>query len=57
MSRETGAEQAELIDAQTQEQAQHLPALEEALQSAQAAAVAQRDAVAQVQQALSVLAS
>ena len=57
VSRETGAEQAQLLDAQTQEQAQHLPALEEALQSAQAATVAQRDAVAQVQQALSVLAS
>ncbi len=57
VSRETGAEQAEMLDAQTQEQAQHLPALEEALQSAQSAAVAQRDAVAQVQQALGVLAS
>ena len=57
VSRETGAEQAELLAAQTHEQSQHLPALEEALQSAQAAAVAQRDAVAQVQQALSVLAS
>ena len=57
VSRETGAEQAELLDAQTQEQAQHVPALETALQNAQAAAVAQRDAVAQVQQSLSVLAS
>ena len=57
VSRETGAEQAEMLDAQTHEQAQHLPALEEALQGAQSAAVAQRDAVAQVQQALSVLAS
>ncbi len=57
VSRETGAEQAQLLDAQTQEQAQHLPALDEALQSAQAATVAQRDAVAHVQQALSVLAS
>ena len=56
-SRTTGAEQSEIVAAQLEEQTQHLPGLEDALQAAQSAATAQRDAVAQVQQALGVLAS
>ncbi len=52
-----GDEQAELLEAQMQEQTQQLPDLEEALERAQAQAKTQRDSVAQVQQALGVLAA
>ena len=53
----TGEEQAALLEAQMQEQEQQTPELEEALQRAQSQAQAQRDSVAQVQQALGVLAA
>jgi chromosome segregation protein len=52
-----GDEQAELLEAQIEDQAQQLPDLEEALERAQAQAKTQRDSVAQVQQALGVLAA
>ena len=52
-----GDEQAELLEAQMEDQAQQLPDLEEALERAQAQAKTQRDSVAQVQQALGVLAA
>jgi chromosome segregation protein len=52
-----GEEQAELLAAQLEEQAQHLPELEEALASAQSAANDQRSLVAQVQQQIQVLAA
>ncbi len=52
-----GDEQAELLEAQMEEQTQQLPDLEEALERAQAQAKTQRDSVAQVQQALGVLAA
>ncbi|MFM6990181.1 MAG: chromosome segregation protein SMC [Rhodoferax sp.] len=53
----TGDEQTALLEAQMQEQEQQIPDLEEALQRAQSQAQAQRDSVAQVQQALGVLAA
>ena len=52
-----GAEQAELLAAQVEEQAQQLPDMEEALAKAQAAANGQRAAVVQVQQQIQVLAA
>ncbi len=52
-----GDEQAELLEAQMEDQAQQLPDLEEALERAQAQTKTQRDSVAQVQQALGVLAA
>jgi len=52
-----GDEQAELLEAQIEDQAQQLPDLEEALERVQAQAKTQRDSVAQVQQALGVLAA
>jgi chromosome segregation protein len=52
-----GEEQAELLAAQLEEQAQHLPELEEVLASAQSAANDQRSLVAQVQQQIQVLAA
>ena len=53
----TGEEQAELLAAQVEEQARHLPDLEESLARAQSAANEQRGAVAQVQQQIQVLAA
>jgi chromosome segregation protein len=52
-----GEEKAELLTAQSEEQHAQLPALEEALRSAQAQANEQRTGVAQVQQHIQVLAS
>jgi len=52
-----GEEQAELLAAQMEDQAQQLPELEDAVQRAQGLANAQRSSVAQVQQALGVLAA
>ena len=52
-----GDEQAELLAAQVEEQAQQLPELEDALASAQNAANDQRAQVAQVQQQIQVLAA
>jgi len=52
-----GEEKAELLTAQSEEQHAQLPALEEALRSAQAQANEQRSGVAQVQQHIQVLAS
>ena len=52
-----GEEQAELLAAQMEDQAQQLPELEDAVQRAQGLANAQRTNVAQVQQALGVLAA
>lgn len=52
-----GDEQAELLAAQLEEQAQHLPDLEEALVGAQTAANTQRASVVQVQQQIQVLAA
>ena len=52
-----GEEQAELLAAQMEDQAQQLPELEDAVQRAQGLANAQRSNVAQVQQALGVLAA
>jgi len=52
-----GEEQAELLAAQVEEQAQQLPEMEEALSKAQGAANAQRAAVVQVQQQIQVLAA
>ncbi len=54
---ESAAEQAELLAAQCEEQMQQLPALEEALRQAQGQSAGQRTAVAQVQQAIQVLAA
>jgi len=54
---EHGAEQAELLAAQAEEQALQLPDLEDALRAAQAQANAQRSSVAQVQQQIQVLAA
>ncbi len=48
--------QSELLAAQTQEQAEHLPTLDEGLRAAQATANAQRTSVVQVQQQIQVLA-
>ncbi len=50
-------EQAELLAAQSEEQAGRLPALEEALRAAQSKASEQRAGVAQVQQQIQVLAA
>ena len=50
-------EQAELLAAQTEEQAGQLPALEDALRTAQSRAGEQRASVAQVQQQIQVLAA
>ncbi len=50
-------ERAELLSAQTQDRAEQLPALEEALRDAQAKASDQRGSVAQVQQQIQVLAA
>ncbi len=52
-----GEEKAELLAAQSEEQQAQLPALEEALRSAQAKANEQRTGVAQVQQQIQVLAA
>ncbi len=52
-----GEEQAELLAAQTEDRAEQLPALEEALRAAQAKANEQRGSVAQVQQQIQVLAA
>jgi chromosome segregation protein len=52
-----GDEQAELLAAQVEEQAQQLPDLEDALGRAQAAANNQRSSVVQVQQQIQVLAA
>jgi chromosome segregation protein len=52
-----GEEKAELLAAQSEEQHAQLPALEEALRSAQAKANEQRTGVAQVQQQIQVLAA
>ncbi len=52
-----GEDQAELLAAQMEDQAQQLPELEDAVQRAQGLANAQRSSVAQVQQALGVLAA
>jgi chromosome segregation protein len=52
-----GEEQAELLAAQVEEQAQQLPDLEEALLTAQRAANDQRSSVVQVQQQIQVLAA
>ena len=52
-----GEEKAELLAAQIEEQQAQLPALEEALRSAQAKANEQRTGVAQVQQQIQVLAA
>jgi chromosome segregation protein len=52
-----GDEQAELLAAQVEEQAQQLPELEDALLAAQTAANQQRSAVVQVQQQIQVLAA
>ena len=52
-----GEEKAELLAAQSDEQQAQLPALEEALRSAQAKANEQRTGVAQVQQQIQVLAA
>jgi chromosome segregation protein len=52
-----GEEQAELLAAQVEEQAQQLPDMEEALAKAQSAANEQRGAVVQVQQQIQVLAA
>ena len=52
-----GEEQAELLAAQVEEQAQQLPDIEEALATAQGAANDQRAAVMQVQQQIQVLAA
>ena len=52
-----GEEQSELLAAQMEDQAQQLPELEDAVQRAQGLANAQRTSVAQVQQALGVLAA
>ncbi len=52
-----GEEQAELLAAQVQEQAEQLPELEEAQSNAQAAANDQRSAVMQVQQQIQLLAA
>jgi len=54
---QAGDEQAELLAAQVEEQAQQLPELEDALASAQTAANDQRAQVAQVQQQIQVLAA
>jgi len=53
----TGEEQAELLAAQVEDQAQQLPELEDALARAQSAANEQRGLVAQVQQQIQVLAA
>ena len=52
-----GEEQAELLEAQVQEQAQQLPELEAALSQAQSAASAQRASAMQVQQQIGLLAA
>ena len=52
-----GEEQAELLAAQVEEQAQQLPEIEDTLSQAQTAANAQRGAVVQVQQQIQVLAA
>ena len=52
-----GEEKAELLAAQSEEQHAQLPALEEALRSAQAKANEQRTGVAQIQQQIQVLAA
>ncbi|MDH4450914.1 MAG: chromosome segregation protein SMC [Rhodoferax sp.] len=52
-----GEEQADLLAAQVEEQAQHLPDLEDALAQAQRAANDQRTAVSHVQQHIQVLAA
>ena len=52
-----GEEKTELLAAQVEDQAQQLPALEEALRQAQKAANEQRASVAQVQQQIQVLAA
>ncbi|MBE0472706.1 chromosome segregation protein SMC [Rhodoferax sp.] len=52
-----GEEKNELLAAQLEEQAQHLPVLEETLRQAQNKANAQRASVAQVQQQIGVLAA
>ena len=52
-----GEEKAELLTAQSEEQQAQLPALEEALRSAQTKANEQRTGVAQVQQQIQVLAA
>ena len=53
----TGEEQAELLTAQVEDQAQLLPELEDALARAQSAANGQRGLVSQVQQQIQVLAA
>jgi chromosome segregation protein len=52
-----GEDKNEVLSAQLEEQAQHLPTLEEALRQAQRAASDQRASVAQVQQQIGVLAA
>ncbi len=52
-----GEEQAELLAAQVEEQAQQLPEMEDSLAQAQTAANTQRGAVVQVQQQIQVLAA
>lgn len=54
---ESALEQAEILTAQVEEQARHLPALEETWRLAQGRAAAQRASVQQVQQAIQVLAA
>ncbi|NIC42765.1 chromosome segregation protein SMC [Aquabacterium sp. A08] len=54
---DTAAEQSEILAARVEEQAEQLPALEDALRQAQGRASQQRAAVAQVQQAIQVLAA
>ncbi|MFM8770051.1 MAG: chromosome segregation protein SMC [Rubrivivax sp.] len=54
---EAAQEQGELLEAQAQEQADGLPALDDAVRAAQAVANAQRAAAGQVQQQIQVLAA
>ena len=57
LSSSQGAEQSEVLAGQLEEHSQRLPALEEAVQTAQSASDRQRTAVTEVQQSLVVLAS
>jgi chromosome segregation protein len=57
LQREAADEQAAVLQAQAEDQAERLPALEDAVRAAQATANAQRAQVAQVQQQIQVLAA